>query len=293
MFILWTRGIVLTGIIVGVGTALIVGLICSGVAGKGDQIAFESNRSGNWDIYLMDLRTRVVHNLTRSPADDLQPAWGGQNDDLTFYSNRQDMGIFVMPITGSPVRALKTGSRQFWRPAWAADGSRFVFMFNYNEIRVVDAETHEEHELTYGYSPVWSPVTAQIAYYNDRAGMLQTDIYIVNADGSNPRNLDDGLYSDWDPAWSPDGQQIAFISSRSGSPEIYILDMSCERCEPRRLTFTAGEELSPAWSPDGQRIAFVSKQGGFSQVYLINVDGTQRHPLTSGDSDNRYPAWRP
>ena len=96
-----------------------------------------------------------------------------------------------------------------------------------------------------------------------------------------------------DLAWSPDGQQIAFISSRSGSPDIYILDVDCERCEARRLTFTPDEELSPAWSPDGQQIAFVSKQNGFSQVYLINVDGTRRQPLTSGASDNRYPAWRP
>jgi Tol biopolymer transport system component len=293
MFIFWTRGISLIGFYLSVGAALLVGVMCMGVAGSGGQIAFDSNRNGNWDIYLLDVRTAIVHNLTYSPEDDLQPAWSGQLDEIAFYSSRESAGIYAMGIYDKQVRPLKTGSRQFWRPAWSPDASQFVFMFNYNEIRVADTRTQAEHELTFGFSPVWSPVKQQIAYYSDRPGMLQTDIYVVNSDGSNPRNLDNGLYSDWDPAWSPDGRQIAFISSRSGNAEIYVVDVECTACQARQLTFTAEEELLPAWSPDGQQIAFVAKVSGFSHVYIMNIDGTGRYPLTSGANDNRYPAWRP
>lgn len=72
----------------------------------------------------------------------------------------------------------------------------------------------------------------------------QTDIYVMNADGSAEARLTTHPAHDGKPAWSPDGKQIAFESDRDGQPEIYIINADGTGGE-RRLTTGGG--WSPSW----------------------------------------------
>ena len=63
---------------------------------------------------------------------------------------------------------------------------------------------------------------AQIAFHSNRDG--NNEIYIMDADGKNLRNITNNPAGDWFPAWSPDGQRIAFISKRDGEGDIYVMD---------------------------------------------------------------------
>ena len=65
---------------------------------------------------------------------------------------------------------------------------------------------------------------AQIAFTSFRDG--NGEIYVMDADGSNLRNLTRNPAWDSRPAWSPDGAQIAFTSDRDGNWEIYVIDIS-------------------------------------------------------------------
>ena len=96
---------------------------------------------------------------------------------------------------------------------------------------------------------------AQIAFTSSRDGNLE--IYVMEADGRNVRNLTN--HHSWDawPTWSPDGQRIVFASKRNGIlADLYVMDADGKNT--RQLTNFPGDVGEPAWSPDGQKIAFSS-----------------------------------
>ena len=132
----------------------------------------------------------------------------------------------------------------------------------------------------------------QIAFVSNRDG--NRDIYVVNIDGSNRRNLTNHGAPDSDPAWSPDGSQIAFRSDRDGNAEIYVMDTNGNNL--RRLTDSIAADFSPVWSPDGSQIAFTSNRSGSFDIYVMNaVDGSDPHPLTDTEAsyNDHHPAWSP
>ena len=87
----------------------------------------------------------------------------------------------------------------------------------------------------------------KIAFYSDRDGNYE--IYVMDADGSNPTNLTNNPANDGAQAWSPDGSKIAFGSSRDGNMEIYIMDT--DGSNPTNLTNNPAWDDFPAWSPSG------------------------------------------
>ncbi|MCI0662382.1 MAG: hypothetical protein L0220_15030, partial [Acidobacteria bacterium] len=107
-------------------------------------------------------------------------------------------------------------------------------------------------------SPRPEDTDRQIVFHSDRDA--NTDIYRMNADGSNLIRLTDDPAADWSPAWSPDGQTIAFMSDRDNNFEIYL--MQPDGTNLRRLTDNPGYDGFPAWSPDGRTIAYLSQQDG-------------------------------
>ena len=79
--------------------------------------------------------------------------------------------------------------------------------------------------------PAWSPDGRKIAFLNGRDG--NSEVYVMNANGSGQRNLTRNPGNDADPAWSPDGRKIAFVSNRDGNDEIYV--MNADGSGQRRL----------------------------------------------------------
>ncbi len=128
-----------------------------------------------------------------------------------------------------------------------------------------------------------------MAFVSDRDGNVE--IYVMNADGSNPRNLTNNATGDGEPAWSPNGTRIAFHSYRDGNPEVYVMD--ADGSNPRRLTYNAADDYGPAWSPDGTRIAFRSYRDGNAEVYIMDADGSNLRNLTNNAAYDYDPTWSP
>ena len=109
----------------------------------------------------------------------------------------------------------------------------------------------------------WFPDGTRIAFSSDRDG--NSEIYVMNADGSSPINLTNSPDHDGSFAWSPDGKRIAFTRAHEFNSELYI--MNADGSDVTRVTNTPSSEIShvnrPAWSPDGSRIAFVSSSPPF------------------------------
>ncbi len=140
-------------------------------------------------------------------------------------------------------------------------------------------------------SPPKLPSTGDgvLAFTSEQDGNME--IYVMNADGSDPQRLTDQPGEDYWPTWSPDGAQIAFASDRDGDFEIYA--MNADGTDQRRLTHEAGNDLEPAWSPAGDRIVFMVHRNGKSDIYIMDSDGSGRQPLTDSAGDNYLPKWSP
>ena len=108
-------------------------------------------------------------------------------------------------------------------------------------------------------------------------------MYVVNADGSEERNVTRGSAH---VAWSPDGRELTFV--RGG--EIYVVN--ADGSGQRNLT-RGRSDSKPAWSPDGRKIAFASRRTGNFEIYVMNADGSGQRNLTRRPGDDVAPAWSP
>jgi Tol biopolymer transport system component len=137
--------------------------------------------------------------------------------------------------------------------------------------------------------PSWSPDGKKIAFVSYRNG--HSDIYIMNADGSDQTRLTDNPARDVEPSWSPDSRKIVFASDRDGNFEIYT--MNADGSSQTRLTDNSVKDGTPFWSPDGTRIAFLSFIDGNMDIYTLNTDGTDQTRLTDHPAPDLQPSWSP
>jgi len=139
-------------------------------------------------------------------------------------------------------------------------------------------------------NPAWSPDGQQLAFASGRDG--NSEIYVMNADGSNVRRLTNNAAPDYQPTWSSDGTRIAFVSERDANEEIYVMDQT--GLNPVRLTNSPGIDIEPAWSPSGNRIVFA--RGGASNLtvtHVMNSDGSGVTNLGTGGNREASPVWSP
>lgn len=206
---------------------------------------------------------------------------------------------------------------------WSPDGSRVAFARHTDfdpehdgsryEIFLMDPDGTNIAQLTFdqGVSsePSWSPDGTRIAYARASEGefmagcwgsyICPSDIFVIDADGSDPVQITDHAADDSELDWSPDGTKIVFASARSDPEGIrhHIYVMNADGSDVTRLAEEPQRVSGPtSWSPDGTKIAFF----GFSEavdVYVMNADGSGLTNLTNfGGKENTYAqdlTWSP
>ncbi len=134
-----------------------------------------------------------------------------------------------------------------------------------------------------------------IAFASDRSGVPQ--VWIMNADGSQPvqvTNFPDGACQ---PDWSPDGNQLVFISPCPGRQDIYknasmfIINTDGSGLTP--LVSLPGGDFEPDWSPDGKYILFTSLRERLQHIFLYELAVQQVTRLSPPTTNDRNPAWAP
>ncbi len=105
------------------------------------------------------------------------------------------------------------------------------------------------------------------------------EVYVADADGSNPRNLTNNSAEDEPSAASRDGKKIAFRTHRDGTWEIY--SMNADGSGVRRLTDGEGENFWPTWSPNGAFISFTRDRDETTGIFVMNADGSNVRPVVT------------
>ncbi len=186
------------------------------VSPDGNQVAFLSNRSGKWDIYLLDLRTNTLSQVTESPEFEGSFGWSPDGKYLiysVYLSDHFDLFIQSLVNLEEPLYQLTNGGSNNTQPAWSPDGSRIAF--------VTDREGNNE---------IW---IAQVPNLEDSFTKLAGEPGVEFTH----------------PVWSPDGLQLAWARTQTSS-EIQIFQTASPDIPP----ITLGYGTQPVWIPDGNGV---------------------------------------
>jgi Tol biopolymer transport system component len=162
----------------------------------GQRVAFESDRSGNWDIWIVNVDGSGLTNLTRSPEDERYPAWSPDGKKMAFTLKRSGRSnVWVMNVEDA-----LTGSGE------------------YSPVNLTKTPHRDRYAM-------WSPDGKKIAFNTNRDG--DQEIYVMDADGSNPTNVSRAPESTEGLAdWSPDGKRLVLYSDRPGNKDEFVVNLA-------------------------------------------------------------------
>jgi len=284
------------------------------VGGSG-QVSYVSDRTGLPQIYLVNLASQALIQMTNLPEGACQPAWSPDGEKMVFISPCKGMdeiyygaSLYLINADGSNLTMVGSVPGGDFDPAWSPDGRSIAFTSlrtGQMEIFVLNADDLTSMtQITKGAKsvesrqPAWSPDGLQIAYVVKRLGVYQ--LWIMNADGTGQKQIvrSGVTFFDYLPNWSPDGQLILF-NQRCATAfcfpylmSISAVDRSVEQGSFLKLNIISIEDVQ--YSPDGFFLLYEGEESDENNdIYYMTVTGANIIRLTTDDGMEFDPAWRP
>lgn len=269
-------------------------------------ISFMTDRDGNFEIYMIEIESTEVTNITNHEAEDGLPAWSSKMDSIAFLTTRDSSlaSIYRMGVKGEDLTLLVSDMPIIaTSPAWSPNGEWLAYdigQSGQSDVFVVSYDGGEVRNLTDHPSANrfadWSPDSDKILFTSNRADLTTNYpvIYELIIESGEIAPLTTGEAASALASWSPDGSKIAFASDQDGDVEIYVIDSDGGNLI--RLTDSMGFDGFPEWSPDGTKIAFVTFRDDNPEIYVMDSDGTNQINLTDDpaqDASGGGFSWSP
>jgi len=224
----------------------------------GSSVVFTSDREDSSSLYVVEIDGGRTTRITHTDALDLDPTWLPDGLGIV-YVQRADLepttiaALMAIDLEGEEISVVSSRSYEAF-PDVSRDGlivqacsAATGFTLCARSLDMLTAEVLFE-EPSRDWQPVWSPDGAEIVYTSDASG--SDDIWILDFETGERRQVTDLPSKESDPTWSPDGSQIAFTTDTGGELEIWT--MSVDGSNTAKLTLGS----KPHWSPDGAWVVF-------------------------------------
>lgn len=278
------------------------------------RIAFSAGAPNAEDVYVVSADGSGVDRVTSEPAAEFDPSWAPDGARVAYrHQTSVDWDtteIYVSQIDGTGAHNISHNEGPpDWGPTWSPDGSTIgwntvrssVSGFRFGladpsgaSFRLVDPGVWVEY-------PAWSPDGTKIAFMAQTPeGTENYEIFVMDADGTNPLRLTDSRGPDGWPTWSPDGTKIAFTSVRddcsfSSAPDCLsagdlgpfhtLWVMNADGSDQHRVSRRFVQ--IPDWSPDGEYLVFGTRSG----LGILSTDGSAYAELALGLTNPNFPDW--
>jgi dipeptidyl aminopeptidase/acylaminoacyl peptidase len=246
------------------------------VSPDGARVAFVWNKTGRNELYLLDLTTRAITQLTQHGKGASSPAFSPMGSQLLFaqdHDGDERWDYHLLDLSTGAARCVWEQDAAGYAPArWLPQGDAFVAVYaiaGRMTLCRIDATTGAATPLTrHAYQDNAAAVSRDgtwVAFDAHTTGQERGG-FVMRADGSDLRALpvNDAAHL----RFSPDGTRIAFQSMRE-SEDIGVFDVRSGVV--RWLAAGQWDETQPEWSPDGSRLLYILNDDGAHSVQVMDA----------------------
>lgn len=267
----------------------------------GRWIAFTSDRSGQFDLWMMPAEGGPAIRLTNDDAIEDFPTWSRDSRLIAYDTGKIVSSLWKVPVTGGPPTPLNVNSRGSWltqtaEPSYSPDGRYIAFQSYSNrnrDIWLAPLDGSPAFQLTKHIAddkePSWSPDGKSLVFASSRDGAVRSDIWVSSADGSEARRITQ-LGTAQRPAWCEGGRSIVFDAEGANGRELWLLRLASGEAERLPPTFAS----YPDCSPTSDSIVFQRYAGkNVAEVSLLSLADLSVRDFTTFEKRSGSPRWSP